>query len=652
MKHKLLLLTFLLTALTVVPAFAQEEKDEADDLFHHEVDSAMAISPDYLPTSYTRCGTTFFQPIDYKEIDTTIGFVYQYDPLFRNENIYQTLGILGQAHKPMNFTFTKQAGFSLLTTPYPLYFKNQTDLKYYKLKTSYTQLAYTYGYETENTLYATHAQNIRNLFNIAFNLRGYTNEGYFSNQHMRDIVADILCHFQTKNELYGFRLSYIINFFNAQENGGLLNVQDFYDHTAKLLSGYNMKLYDATSRTITHDLMFQQYLNIKSKKKKSENGGEHHWGTFTHTFQFRQQSYLYTDSPTDSLFYPNIYSLPTDSITDSLSFYTISNTIQYSTFQPYKEPANPNNFIHFTGGITHEYTHFQSDFYFGHSYTPFAQTHIRLFKIIDLQAKLAYTLGRKPKEESRAAVAYGCYQQNDLSFSAAISAKLDKKHLNAIGCDFDFFYLSPDYIFSRFSSDQFFWNHKWKKENIIRLTPYWQYKDYRVEFSYYMLHNYVYFNEELEPTLLDAYANIIQLHAYVPFRYKGLGIIFNGYLQYSNKEVIQVPLFAGKLDVFYRFNIFKNKAQLQLGLNAAYNTNYYADAYHPLLHQFYHQHEVKTGNYCYLDIYLAIRVKRINLFIKGTHLLSGLMGYHYFTTPDYPMQSRSFALGITWRFHD
>ena len=49
MKHNLLLLILLLTALTVVPAFAQEEKDEADELFHHEVDSAMAISPDYSP---------------------------------------------------------------------------------------------------------------------------------------------------------------------------------------------------------------------------------------------------------------------------------------------------------------------------------------------------------------------------------------------------------------------------------------------------------------------------------------------------------------------------------------------------------------------------------------------------------------------------
>lgn len=652
MKLYRYLIFLLLLSMAVSPAFAQEEKDEAEDPFHHEVDSAMAISPNYLPTSYTQCGTTFFQPIDYKEIDTTISFIYQYDPLLRNENLFQSLGIHGQAHKPMNFTFSKEPGFMLFTNPYPLYFKNQSDLKYYQLKTSYTQIAYTYGFETENTLYATHAQNIRDLFKMVFNLRGYSNEGYFSNQNTRNVVADFLGHFQTRNEVYGFRLSYIINFFHMQENGGLKNVQDFYDQNSKLLSGYNMKLYDATSRTLTHDLMFQQYLNIKSKKK-TKNGSDKHWGTFTHTFQFRHQSYLFSDSPTDSLSYPSsTLSLATDSIKDSLTFYTISNTIQYSTFRPYKEPINPNNFVHFTGGVTHEYTHFQSAFYFGNSFIPFAQAHVRLLKVIDLHAKLAYTLGRKPNEESRSSVSNGCYQKNDLYFSASIQARLDKKKNHHIGCDFDFFYLSPDYIFSHFSDNKFYWNLKWKKENIIRLTPYWQYKDYRIEFSYFMLHNYVYLNEELVPTLLDSYANIIQTHLYAPFRYKGLGIIFNGYLQYSNKEVIQVPVFAGKLDLFYRFNIFKNKAQLQLGLNAAYNTSYYADAYYPLLHQFYHQHEVKTGNYCYLDIYLALRVQRINIFIKGIHLLSGAMGHHYFTTPGYPMQGRGFSAGLTWRFHD
>lgn len=633
---------------------AQAEGGE-EDSGTPTIDSAMAISPLYLPTSYTKCGTTFFQPIEYKEIDTTMDLAGQYDPLLATQNIYQTLGINGQAHKPMNFSFSKEMGFSLITNPYPLYFKNQSDLKYYKLKTSYTQLAYSYGVATENNFSATHAQNIRDLVNLVVNLRGYGNSGYFNRQQTNNVVGDVLLHFEIPSEIYGFRLSYIINYFNLQENGGLLNSQEFRNHHLKDkdMKGYNMNLCDATSRTLTHDLMFQQYVNIKAKKKKSETGETQHWGTFTHTFQFKQQSYSFYDSPVDSSYFlPYIGALTTDTTRDTLTFYVIYNTLQYSTFQPYREPKNQKYFAHITGGITHEYVNYPRAFYAGNAFIPFAQVHFRLFKKLDLQAKIYYTLGRKHSDENRGTFSSGCYQSNDMNFSANASVKIGKNERYRIGADFDYYRISPDFIYSYFSDNHHYWHNKWGKQNIIRLTPFFQYRDYKVEFSYFMLHNYVYWNSNFEPTVLDSYANIIQLHLYAPFRYKGIGVTFNGYLQYSNKEAIQVPLFAGKLDFFYRMNIFKKKAKLQVGFNAAYNTGYYADAYYPLLHQFYHQNDIKTGNYFYFDIYIGIQVQRINIFLKGSHLLAGLMGYNYFTTPDYPMQRRALSLGISWRFHD
>lgn len=661
-RHKILfmLITFLLPAMWLQ---AQEDDSENSDLYNQEIDSAMAISPLYLPTSFTSCNTTFFKPIVYQDIDTTMQIIGQYDPLVQTANICQSLGTNGQAHKPMNFNFKKESGFSLITNPYPLYYKEQSDLKFYKLKTSYTQLAFCYGITTENTFTATHAQNFRDMFHLVFNLRGYGNSGYFTHQKTSNVVADILAHFETPSEIYGCRLSYIINYFNMQENGGLLNVQDFYDHTIKKLQGYNMNLYDATSRVLNHDLMFQQYLNIWSKKKNSDKGEKRHWGTFMHTFQFKMQSYSFYDDPTDSAYYTFAWAQPTDTTKDTLSFFSIANTIQFSTFPPYKSPKDSNYYYHITGGITHEYVRYQAVFYEGNSFTPFGQIDFHL-KRFDVQAKIYYTLGRKPQSSKRGRTASGCYQQNDMNFNASMNLRLGEHNVRAgshdIGADFDFYRISPDYIYSYFVDNHYYWDNTWPKQNIIRLTPYYQFHKVgngnqylaRAEFSYFMLHNYVYWNAELQPTLLDSYANIIQLHLTSQIFHKGFGLNLNGYLQYANREAIQIPVFAAKMDVFYRFNIFKNKAKLQIGLNAAYNTNYYADGYAPLLHQFYHQHEVKTGNYCYLDLYLAIQVQRIQIYAKGTHLLSGLMGYHYFTTPNYPMQNRRAEIGITWRFHD
>ncbi len=628
---------WLFAVIILLAGVLRAQEDEADDLFSKTIDSAMAISPDYLPTSYTPLGTIFFQPVDYRDVDTTMDFISQFDPLNQTKNIYQSLGTFGQAHKSINFSFTHEPGFKLFNNPYPLYFKEQTDLNFYKLKTSYTQIGYTYGIATENNIRATHAQNIRDKVNLVFNIRSYTNEGYFTHQRISNVQGDVLLHYEIPSQIYGFRCSYIINYFNLNENGGLLNAQDFLDQRVKDLQGYNVKLHNAQSRYLTHDLLFHQYVNIitSSAKKQKKN----YWGTISHTFQFKMQNINYTDFNLDSTYYHNIFIFSRDSTLDTLLFYTISNTLQYSTFQPYKDNRNEKYFVHFTGGITHEYTNYKSDLYRGNAFMPFAQVHVRLFTLLDLHARIHYTLGG--------------YQRNDLNARASFNIRLGKKIQQSLGCEIDFYYLSPEYILTRYAGNHHFWQNEWKKkQNIVRLTPYWQYKDYRVDFSYFMLHHYVYLDENCAPAVLDDYANVIQLHAYVPFYMKGFGVTGNFYLQYANKEVFQVPVFAGKLDFFYRFPIFKEKAKLQFGFNCAYNTGYYADAYYPLLRQFYHQHDVKTGNYFYWDLYAAIQVQRIHIFFKASHVLSGVMGYNYFTTPDYPMQDRRFAIGLTWRFHD
>ena len=269
MSRKVAIITFILLACTL-RVLAQEDENAEDDLFHHTIDSAMAISPLYLPTSYTELGSVFFKPIDYKVIDTTTNLIAQHDPLEQTENICQSLGIGGQAHKFINFNFSKEPGFALFSVPYPLYFKEQEDLKYYKLKTAYTNLGFTYSIiPTLYMLTAQHAQNIRDKVNYAINIRGLTSEGYYTNQQTRNIVADALVHYEIPSQIYGFKASYIINFYNLQENGGLLNMEDFVQQDSMApTKSYNMKLYNASSKVLTHDLLFQQYVNIITKNKR------------------------------------------------------------------------------------------------------------------------------------------------------------------------------------------------------------------------------------------------------------------------------------------------------------------------------------------------------------------------------------------------
>ena len=637
MSRKAAIIFYLFLACTIRVA-AQEDEHEEDDLFHHTIDSAMAISPLYLPTSYTELGTVFFKSIDYRTIDTTIDLIAQHDPVEQTQNICQTLGINGQAHKFINFNFEKEPGFSLFNIPYPLYFKEQEDLKYYKLATVYTDLGFTYSIiPKQYMITATHTQNIKDKVNYAINVRGLSTNGYYTNQRTSNLVADALIHYEIPSQIYGFKASYIVNYYDFQENGGLVSMPDFVSQDSlEDTKAYNMKLYNASSKLLTHDLLFQQYVNIISKNKRKNK--DNYWGTFTHSFRFKQQQFSYGDNNMDTSYYGSIFFISSDTTADTTRFYTLSNTLQWSSFKPLKDETNTRYFFHFTGGITYEYTRFSQANYLGHAFIPFVQVHTRLFSVMDIHGRIFYTLGG--------------YQNNDLNARAGVSWAISRKHRHFLGANIDYYFRMPDYNYTYFFSNAVYWSNQWKKQNIVHFSAYWEREGYKAEFGYFMLHNYTTIDSTLRPMAVDKFINVVQVHLYAPIYVKGFGAKINVYLQYSNNKAIQVPIFAGKMDLFYRMNIFKNKAKLQFGAAFAYNTNFYADGYCPMLHSFYTQERMKVGNYLFFDPHIAIQVQRIGLYFKVTHVLCGAMKYRYFTTPDYPMENRQFVLGLTWRFFD
>ncbi len=601
------------------------------------IDSVMAFSPAYMPVDFAFTDPLFLIPLKYKPVDTMLIDAHHFDPLFSTENLYQSLGISGQAHQAIPFDFEREVGFTYLQLPYPLYFKKQKDLALYKLKTSYTSINYTYGIPTEHIFKATHAQNVKGL-NVAFNLTGSMNEGYYAHQKIGNINGDILLHYELPSKIYGIRLSYIYNRFKIEENGGLVDMNDFTNQISANLQGYNMNLYYAGTKINAHDLMLQHYVNLYANSKKNAGKKSFYLGTITHTFQFKQLEVNYTDIQPDSNYYQDRFFLSPDTTNDSLRYYNIINTIQWSSYQPYTELSSKKYFIHFSGGLRHEYTETKPRQYFGNTFTLFAQTHIRLFSIMDIYARLAYT--------------FADYNKNDAQANIKMEWALNRKKEHFVGLNANFYRISPDYLYSYYQGNHNQWDTTYKKQNVLKLSAFWKRGNYKATFNYFLLNNYMLLDSTCTPFAIDEYVNVVQLNLYAPIRIKGFGMDLNGWLQYSDNKLIPVPVFAGKTSVFYIFNLFKHKLQLQIGTDMMYNTTYFANGYFPALHQFYFQQKVKTGNYFFFDAFLNIRVQRINIYFRFGHALAGLMGYNYYTTPDYPMQGRSYSIGINWRFYD
>lgn len=635
-KKSIIYIIFISLLFHALPLHSQEGMART-------IDSAMAISPYYMPVSYTHINPISFNFLTYMPVDTAIDRVHYYSPLNYVENIYQSLGMLTQAHQNMAYSFQRGLDFSYITLPYPLYFKQQSDLAFYDLKSSFSKIAYSFSFpKNTHGIDATYAQNVKDAI-IMVNLSGYNNPGHFVQQGVAYFSMDATVHYQIPSKIYGFKVSYIFNRINAKENGGLADFKDTLDShdynyflndpPKKKLDSYTVNSSHDVSKIMSHDLLLQQYVKLKFKGKSRPID----LGNITHSFQYKHLGSTYFHPYIEEdLINSTIY--PTDTIVDSLKYNSIINTLQWSTFTPFQKLDTSKYFFHLAGGIMHEYIDDKQNRYRDHLLSLFARTYIRLFSIMDIQGGISYSL-------------IG-YKSHDAAANAGISWAINRKKVHYLGFEASYYRISPDYIFSHYSGSSLQWDTTWQKQNILNLGFFWTRDRIKASVSYYMLHRYLIFGEDQMPFQIANSASVLQANIYTPFKIKNFGFSTNLWLQYSSNEYLPLPLFAGKASAYYIFRVFKRKLQIQVGLDMMYNTPYTANSYSTMLHQFYYQNKIKTGNFFYLDANVGLKIERISLFFRATNLLAGLIGNNYFTTPYYPMEERVFTVGINWRFYD
>jgi hypothetical protein len=557
-----------------------------------------------------------------------------YDPLLIPENIYQGLGISGQAHQSIIFDFEREMGFLYQELPYQLYFKTQSDLFFPKLKTTYSKIAYTLGIPKENQIYAEFAKYIKG---VTFDMHLYAthNDGFFDNQKpTSNLCGDFLLHYELPSSIYGFKASGILNTLNNAENGGLIDIFDYQEHEKDNNDGYETFFTNARTNIFSFDFSFHNYVNMINSNKR-------YFGTFSYEIQICQTNLNFTDKLNPLP--PNYEVSETN---DTTRFLTFKNAFQWSNFMPYKEMCNKKKFIHIAGGIMHDYAKFKYSeatlFKYTHadfnSIYLFARTHIRLFHIMNITAKISYSF-------------YG-YSKNDLITKAGISWTIHDEKNHQLGLNVNYYYVSPEYIMEHIESNHFRWNKTLSKQSIAQLKAFWEYQRYNLSLSYYYLYKYVYLSEELRPIQDYNKGHLFQFSFFIPIRYKNFGATANLNLQHCTNEVILIPIFAGKISVFYVFEFLKKRLKIQIGTDAMYNTSYYADRYLPTLRMFYYQNTQRVGNFVYWDANITFQIDRINFFFRAGNLLSPIMNYRNFTTPIFPHKDYLLSLGISWKFFD
>jgi len=118
----------------------------------------------------------------------------------------------------------------------------------------------------------------------------------------------------------------------------------------------------------------------------------------------------------------------------------------------------------------------------------------------------------------------------------------------------------------------------------------------------------------------------------------------------QTNNVMNLPQFVTRNTLYYQKEVFKKAMFLQTGVTFHYFTEYFMDAYNPLLGEFYIQDREKLGGYPLLDFFIDAKVRNARIFFKLEHFNSFFSDSNYYSAPNYPYRDFVIRFGLVWNF--
>jgi hypothetical protein len=661
-KFILILLSFILLRIDVQGQIESENEQgtELEDSTHHTMDEEGGKN--YAPAYYYYIQSLFPTTIEQTLIDTSVFNPYNEDISLFSRNLYANLGIFGQAHYSMNFSFYRKHGFSYKTLPYNSYLRTIENWRLFLPEGVYTNLQYNFSNVKENHFSVTHAQKITDNLYLDLGLESIIAEGRYVWQKIRTVNFGTSLRYNLPSNRYGFAVYYFLNLIKNQENGGIAadSLFESGENTARTIN-VRFEKNAATNHLFQNTIFFRQYLSLSGKQKEQNAENEEdsivvkqkpRLGYLVHDFEYGSSKSLFSAVGLDSTYF-STFNFSNEKTNDSVKSYQIRNSILWSSYKPEDTLPDRKHFIRFATGIMYTFVNVQypafttlNDTLFNitrfkdNQLTPLGIIHLKLFNRLQIKANAMITLNG--------------YNAGDVTIDgkAALDFLRGEKAKHTIQFKMAFYNYSPDYFFTHLTANNYLWEKDLKKQQTVTAGIAWEHKNYSIGLNYYTLNNYTLLNEYCEPEQIDKLVNVYQFAAYIPFHIKGFGITSNIYAQYADNKKLRLPVFVTRQTIYYGFSLFKKALYLQIGFDFTYNTAYNANAYNTVLQQFYLQDDKQIGNYPYLDVFLRAKLNRFQFQVKGTHLYSGLLGYNYYLVPHYPAKDRGFSLGILWNFYD
>lgn len=618
-----------------------------------------------------------------KVIDTTIFHASNHEILECGNTIYSTLSNTGLAHKSMRFNYLHQVGFDMTLPAFSACMQNESNMLTYQSVLPYSEIRYLMTpADKEQHLYARFGRQFspRLFISIAFN--SDLSPGIFKNNKTLNNYFWVNAHYITENHRYGISAYWYRNKLEMGENGGIVNDQNYISHTESDNSVISVHLNNATNFVVSSGVGFEQFFNLLPHKGKIEapvpptldsiaadtllindtlslvsdtlplepqtetRTRKFTLGRICHSFSYLNNKLYYNEtSPGVTFYQPYDTLLNTVKTTDTTLVRAIRNSLKWNSLGYQKYNDDIPFFLY--AGVAHGFYSVKH-----YDYLEGETVLSRTYNQLSVNGGIIVNLFKSTRITGHGELVTLGYQIGDFDIKGQWKQFIGTtaKNYGSATFDIELKRQSANWFEEHYASNHFRWDNDFDAATYLTLDLKYNYKSYCVGVKQTSINDLIYFGTDARPTQFDGLFSIRE--AYLSFYQKLWRFEFEGFASLqksSNEDVMHLPLLMGQLKIGYSQPVFHKAATLHPSLTVRYFTKYHADAYMPATRTFYLQNDVEIGNFPFIDLAIALKVQKANIYVAYSNMFLLTGNYNSFIAPHYPMRDSRIFIGINWR---
>ncbi|MEE9408039.1 MAG: putative porin [Polaribacter sp.] len=579
-------------------------------------------------------------------IDTTLTIQKEYKFNYLRTDNFELLAFhnQGQTFNNLGYSFNNLSLFpDIGYTAKQFSYLDIDEIKYYEVPTPTTEILYRTGLQQGQVLDALFTVNFSKRLNVSLSYKGLRSLGAYrrsiaSNGNFRGAF-----HYRTKENQYEIRGHLTSQDFFNQENGGLtvddlanfINEDPNFDTRARL----DVNLTDAENQFDGSRIYFDHSFKLLSNKDTIQDKDFSNL-KIGHVFTRETKSYSFTQPTSTATIFGN--ESASGAIENEAKSTITNNELNLDFNSKYvlgqiKAKINLTNYSYGYDTILNTSSNISKTKLEGKAISVGADWNAKI-KNFQLNATGNLTPGNS--RLSGNFIKGEAVYKKDSVFAFKGSLLISSKSANF------------NTLLHQSKYDDFNWQNDFSNVNTRDLGFEFKSKWVNAALNFTNIDNYTYFDENSKAQQFTSQITYLKVKANREFKVGKFAL--DNTVMYQNvssgSSVFRVPELVTRNTLYYQDYWFKGKPMLvNIGVTFKYFTEYYANAYNPVLAEFRVQNDQLIG-YPTFDIFFNSQVRRTRLYLKVDNVTSDYSKKNYFSAPNYPYRDFTVRFGLVWNW--